>query len=188
MFQPDRNCFGEGFCLYVKDIIASKQLNSHKENIDEEEICLEINIRKRKWLIIGKYKLPSQNNSLFLENLSNNLSTYLKDYDNILLLGDFNVTPENTNLQHFTYSFNLENLIHEATCFKGLPSCVDLIVTNRKPYFKNTFVTATGISDFYKLTTVSLKSQVLKAPAKPKFYGNYKNFDEDNFNKDLKKN
>ena len=41
---------------------------------------------------------PSQDDSLFSENLSNNLSTYLKDYDNILLLGDFSVTTENTNL------------------------------------------------------------------------------------------
>ena len=30
MFWRDRICFGGGFCLYVKDSIASKQLNSHK--------------------------------------------------------------------------------------------------------------------------------------------------------------
>ena len=42
------------------------------------------------------------------------------------------------------------------------------------------------MSDFHKLTAVSLKFQVLKAPAKCKFCRNYKNFDEDNFNKDLK--
>ena len=47
--------------LSVKDSIASKQLNSYKENI-------------------GTYKPPSQNDSLFLENLSNNLSSY---YENI---------------------------------------------------------------------------------------------------------
>ena len=41
------------------------------------------------------------------------------------------------------------------------------------------------MSEFHKLTTVSLKSNVLKAPAKRKFYRNCKNFDEDNFNKDL---
>ena len=42
------------------------------------------------------------------------------------------------------------------------------------------------MSDFHKLTAVSLKSQVLKAPTKHKFYRKYKKFDEDNFNKDLK--
>ena len=186
MFRRDSNCFGGGLCLYVKDRIASKQLNSHKENTNTEAIYLEINIRKRKWLIIGTYKPPSQNNSLFLENLPNNLSTYLKGYDNILLQGDFNMTPENTNLQHFTDSSNLENLIHEAACSTGLPSCIDLIITYRKPYFKNTCVTTTGMSDFHKLIAVSLKSQVLKAPAKRKFYRNYKNFDGDNFNRHLK--
>ena len=186
MFRRDRNCFGGGLCLYVKDSIASKQLNSHKENIHVEAIYLEIYIRKRKWLIIGTYKPPSQRDSIFLENLLNNLYTYLKDYDNILLLGDFNMTPENTNVQHFPDSFNLENLIHESTCFKGLPNCIGLIITNRKPYLKNISVTATGLSDFRKQTAVSLKSQVLKALAKRKFYRNYKKFDKDNFNKDLK--
>ena len=186
IFRRDRNCFGGGICLYVKNSIASKQLTSHIENIDVESIYLEINVRKRKWLIISTYKPPTQNDPLFSENLSNNLSTYLKDYDNILLLGDFNMTPENINLQHFTDSFNLENLIHEGTCFKGLPSCIDLIIINRKPYFKNTSVTTTVTLNFHKLTAVSLKSQVLKAPAKHKFYRSYKNFDEDNFNKNLK--
>ena len=42
------------------------------------------------------------------------------------------------------------------------------------------------MSNFHKLTAVSLKFQVLKAPAKPKFYRNCKTFDEGNFNKDLK--
>ena len=36
---------------------------------------------------------PSQSNSILLENLSNNLSTYLKDYDNILLLGNLGLRP-----------------------------------------------------------------------------------------------
>ena len=95
------------------------------------------------------------------------------------------MTPKNTNLHHFTNSFNLENLIHETTCFKELSSRIDLIITSRKSSFKNICVTATGMSDFHKLTAASLKSKVLKAPPKRKFYRNYKNFDEDNFIKDL---
>ena len=86
---------------------------------------------------------------------------------------------ENTNLQHFADSFNLNNLIHEATCFKGLPSCIDLVITNRKPYLKNNCVAATEMSDFQK-------SQVMKVLTKHKFYRNYKNFDKDGFNKVLK--
>ena len=74
MFRRNRNYFGGGLYLFVKDSIASKQLNSHNANINEEAIYLEINILKRKRLIIGTYKPPNQNHSLCLENLLNNFS------------------------------------------------------------------------------------------------------------------
>ena len=185
MFRKDRNRFGGGLCVYVRENIASSQLCLHSD-IETEAIYLEINIRLRKWLLVGLYKPPNQNNSLFLEKMSKNLSIYLDSYENITLLGDFNMTPEDKNLQNFVDCFSLENLINEPTCFKGNPSCIDLIITNRKSYFKSTCVTVTGISDFHKLTAVSLKSQILKAPPKIKYYRNYKSFDENKFKEDLK--
>ena len=60
---------------------------------------------------------------LLLENMSKNLSRYLDSYENITLLGDFNMIPEGKNLQQFTDTFSLEHLINEPTCFKGSPSC-----------------------------------------------------------------
>ena len=143
-------------CLDKAELdITSKQLNFHLDK-ETEAIYLEINIRSRKWLIVGLYKPPSQNNSLFLENMSKNLSRYLDSYENITLLGDFNINPEDKNL-HFVNTFSLEHLINEPTCFKGSLSCIDLIITNRKSYFKNTCVTVTGISNFGKLMALSLK-------------------------------
>ena len=84
MFARDRNCFGGGHCLYVKDSIVFKELTLHRENIDTAVIDLEINIRTRKRLIIDTYKPLSQNDSLCSENMSKNLYAYLylKDYDN----------------------------------------------------------------------------------------------------------
>ena len=184
MFRPDRNGSGGGLCIYVKETIAAKKLNLHLD-IDNEAIFLEINIRSRKWLIVGLYKPPIQNNSLFLERISKNISQYLDSYENIPLLGDFNMTPEEKNLQNFTDTFTLDNLINEPTCFKGNSHCTDLILTNRKCYFKNTCVTETGVSDFHKLTAVSLKSHILKSPPKVKHFRNYKSFDENAFNEDL---
>ena len=90
------------------------------------------------------------------------------------MLGDFKMTPEDKNMQLFSDSFNLENLIKEATCFKGSPSCIDLIITNRKPYCKKTCLIETGLSDFHKLTAVSVKSQILRTPPKRKLYRDYK--------------
>ena len=120
---------------------------------------------------------PSQNNFLFLENISRNFSRYLDSYENITLLGDFNMTAEDKNLQDFTDTFSLEHLINEQNCFKGSPGCTDLIITNRKPNFKNTCVTVTGISHYHKFTAVTWKSQILKAPPKIKAYTDTLNHD-----------
>ena len=96
------------------------------------------------------------------------------------------MTPEDKNLQLFANHFHLEHLIKKSICFKGSPSFIDLIITNRKAYFKKAYIIETGISDFYKLTAVSWKSQILKAPPKPKLYRDYKATDENSFNNDLK--
>lgn len=160
VFRRDKNCFGGGLCLYFKVNITSKQLNLHTET---EAIYLEVNIRRGECLIVGLFKPPNQKNTSFLEQISKLHSIYLDSYENITLLGNSNMTPVDKILQHFTDCSIPENLINEPTCFKGNSSCMDFIITNRKSYFKNTFVTITGISDFRKLTAVSLKSQILKA-------------------------
>ena len=170
--------------MYVNANIPVKQLNSCTD--DSETIFLEINLRLRKWLIVGAYKPPDQYKPVFLESLSKSLSIYLDTYENVILLGDFNLTLEDKNSQLFADSFNLEYLTKKPTCFKGSPSCIDPIMTNRKAYFKKAGVLETGISDFLKLTAVSIKSQILKAPPKRKLAKDYKAFDENSFNNDLK--
>ena len=52
LFRQDMNFFGGGLCMYVKENIASKQLNLHLGK-ETEAIYLEINKRLRKWLIVG---------------------------------------------------------------------------------------------------------------------------------------
>ena len=89
-------------------------------------------------------------------------------------------------MQLFADFFNVEHLIKKRTCLKRSFSCTDLITTNRKVYFKKVCILGTGISDFHKLTAVNLKSQILKAPPKRKLYRDYKAFDENSFNNDLK--
>ena len=57
--------------------------------------------------------------SVFLESLSKRLSIYLDTY---VILLDFNMTPEDKNLQFFANFFNLKHLIKKPTCFKGFTS------------------------------------------------------------------
>ena len=58
---------------------------------------------------------PSQSFSkTFVGKLSNQLNDIRTSYD-ILLLGDFNMTPEDLKLQVFCDTHDLENLIKEPT-------------------------------------------------------------------------
>ena len=73
---------------------------------------------------------------MFIERLSNQLNDLHTSYGNILLLGDFNMTPEDLKLQVFCDTHDIENLIKVPTCFKGKnPTCIDLILTNQKAAF-----------------------------------------------------
>ena len=62
------------------------------QKMDSETLFLEVNLRLRKWQIVGAYKPSDQSKSLFLESLFKGLSIYLDIYENVILLGDFNMT------------------------------------------------------------------------------------------------
>ena len=70
-----------------------------------------MDLRKRKWLAIGIYKLPQSCSKMFIEKLSNQLTDLHTSYDNILLLGDFNMTAEDLKQQVFCGTHDLKNLL-----------------------------------------------------------------------------
>ena len=103
---------------------------------DIELFLLEISVKSCKWLILGLYKPPSLNETYFLEALSKILGKLTCQYENIILIGDFNLTVENNNLENFMSTFDLECLIKKPTCFQSInPRCIDLILTNKKKPF-----------------------------------------------------
>ena len=85
------------------------------------------------------------------------------EYENVMLIGDFNLTVENKKLEVFVNTFDLECLIKKHTCFQSTsPSCIDLILTNKKEYFKNPNVLEVGISDHHSLIVTTSRSQLVK--------------------------
>ena len=89
----------------------------HYQNIegvpDDCDITLiEFSIKTRKWLCIGLYKPPSQNDKYFLDNLSLILNKLTCQFDNFILMGDFNLYVEDKNLKAFMSTFDMECLIN----------------------------------------------------------------------------
>ena len=63
----DRNRNGGGIIIFVREDIPSKMLQKHKLPQYIEGMFTELNFRKIKWLSIGMYRLPSQNDSTILK-------------------------------------------------------------------------------------------------------------------------
>ena len=94
--------------------------------------------------------------------------------------------PSDSILETFMQCHNLFNLVKSNTCFKGRGSCVDLILANRKFCFKNSSVFETGLSDHHHLIYSMLKTAFKKEDSKRLIYRDYKNFNNEYFQNDLK--
>ena len=93
--------------------------------------------------------------------------------------------PSHMQLSAFMEHYNYYNLIKNNTCFKGDGSCIDLILTDRRYFFKNTSSFETGISDNHHLIYSMLKTTFEKEETKKVTYRNYKQFQVENLEKDL---
>ena len=127
----DINHRSSGLLVHIKASLPAKILKKFKLPINIQRIPFEINLRKEKWLFVSIYKTPSQSNQYFVDILGGLLDFYSQDYDNKVILGDFNLEPSNPSIVSFMNNQNLFNLVKSNTCFKGKGSCIDLILTNR---------------------------------------------------------
>ena len=175
-----------GLLVYIKSHLPSRLLKNFDIPSNIQIIPFELNLRKEKWMFMCIYRPPSQNKQYFLEKLSEIIDHFSSIYDNYIILGDFNMEPSDSILKTFMQSHNLFNLIKSNTCFKGRGSCIDLILTNRKFCFKNSSTFETGLSDHHHLIYSMLKTTFKKEDSKRLIYRDYKNFNNEYFQNDLK--
>ena len=94
-----------------------------------------------------------------LNTISRKLNELCLKYENFILIGDFNSEMTEESMQIFCDTYNLKSLVKEPICFKNVekPSCIDLILTNTIKSFQNICVLETGLSDFHKLNSTTIK-------------------------------
>ena len=110
---------------------------------------------------------------------------YSKSFENIILIGDFNVEISDSHMNSFCAIYHLKSLIKKPTCYKNpeKPTCTDLILTNSPRQFQATLTLETGLSDFHKITVAAFKSEFPHQKPKMISYRNYKQFDRNDFEK-----
>ena len=88
-------------------------------------MAFEPHQRKRKWLLLGIYKLPSQNDIEFLNRTSSIIGYYLRIYENILAMVESKLSFDKSHLEAFIQAYDF---IKKPTCYQSnTPSCIDLI-------------------------------------------------------------
>ena len=144
---------------------------------------MEISLRKQKWLICCSYNPSKYNIIKHIEPLSKSTDLFSYNYENVLLMGDFNAGLDNAVLKDFCNLYNLTSLINKATCYKNPnnPSCIDLLLTNFPKNFQNSSVIETGLSDFHKMVVTVMKTNFRKLEPKIINYRNYRYFSNDRF-------
>ena len=84
---------GGGLLMYVNDNIPSRKLTEYSLPADIEIMCVELNLKKQKWIVIGIYRPTKMNEKYFLDHLSRVVDFYSKAYDRVLIMSDFNSEP-----------------------------------------------------------------------------------------------
>ena len=191
--RRDRDKNGGGLIEFVRKGFITKRLKDYETQICET-ICSEFTVSKKKWICSSVYRPPSYNNLIiFFEELTRSVSKSLNTYDNIIVMGDFNIDiNKNEAIGHdkldvFCNTLNLTNLVKSDTCFtNNHKSTIDLFLTNKPRSFQFTSVTETGLRDYHRLITTFMKSYFSRLKSKIIHYHNFKRFDEQKFIDDVK--
>ena len=89
--------------MYVRDDIPCKLIPMRNSTI--EDFFIELKLRKKKWLLCCSSNPHRRFISNHLIDIGRNLDLLSTNYDNIILLGDFNAEVENNFLKEFCERF-----------------------------------------------------------------------------------
>ena len=103
----------------------------------------EMNLQKKKSLLCCSCNPKKNAIKSHLEPLLHKrLALYSSKYENFIVLGDFNVGMDNSDMTLFCDACDLKCLIKEPTCYRNLenPSYIDHILTNNPKCFHSSCV------------------------------------------------
>ena len=175
-----------GLLLFAREDLPFRKLDCPVVKDEIQCIVSELNLRKQKWLVLSIYRNPKQRIKYFLEEITNILDFYSKEYENLIIMGDFNEEVVQTDLSNFMSNFKLFNLIKQPTCYKSSDGkCIDLILTNKNRSFQKSNSFETGISDHHHLIYTMFRLTYEKSPPQIVHYRTFRNFSLDSFRSDL---
>ena len=147
-YRKDITVRSGGLLVYANGDIPSRMISIGDCSSSIQILPAEMNLQKQKWLVVAIYTAPSQCKSYFITELTKVLDKCRSNFENSVLLGDFNMEPANQEMTTFMSDNDFINIIKSNTCFKtSTGTCIDLILTNKPKSFQKQ-VSATTTCSF----------------------------------------
>lgn len=197
LYRKDRNKFGGGVALYIKNNFVSKlrqDLMSH----DLEIVWIQLQPVYGKSVLVGCVYRPPNANILYSQQICEMLEKVSEENKEIFLLGDMNINWFDTQcsvrkeIGSICSACNLTQIIMVPTRVKvnvagvKTSSCIDHSYTNVPELCSNIISVPVGFSD-HNLVGVTRKIKLLKTAQNFTFKRLFRNLNVDNFTVILKR-
>ena len=97
-YRLDKNANGCGILLYKKEDIPPTLLSS---DLSTEAFFVEMILKRKIWLLCTSYNPKKSLIANHLHCIDRNLESQLRQYENVVLMGDFNVEPNHATMEKF---------------------------------------------------------------------------------------
>ena len=104
-FRLDRTAKGGRIFLYIREDIPGKYIKKITLNNSFEKFSVGLTLRSKKWLLGSSYNHHEENIASHLSNVSAALDKLCADYENLILLDDFNVEVQEKNISDFMSTY-----------------------------------------------------------------------------------
>ena len=179
--RRDPNEFGGGVAAFVRT----------DRNAADWIFFYEVKINEIKWAFLCIYRLPSQSNDIFSQELFKCLDKCSTLYDNHIPFGamiyDMLSVNKSKPLIEIMELFDYKNIISDATCFKKgcTPTLNDIILTNASKKCMKSLNFPTGISDCHNFISTVINSNIAKDEMSKFEYRSLRGFNQEQFLSDL---
>ena len=188
ILRQDRNAYGGGLLAFVRSDIPHRRCpDMEKNEYGIEILAIEVCVKRKKVLFVCLYK-PPKIDAISLTNTLENISNLSQGkFNTTYLLGDMNIDMLKVPnaLSKFVDIYGFKSMIKDATCFKGTPSCLDVIITDKPGCISGTLNFNPGLSDFHHCTLAATKTHAPIFEPRVIMYRSYKHFDEKQFLTDI---
>jgi len=191
LYRNDRTSHAGGIMSYIRSDIPHSRLPDYEISLDfVESLAFKLVINKENWLLLGIYRSPCSDITVFIPSLTKILELAQTSFKQIIIIGDlnFNLTQK-TPLHDVCDQFSLKNVIKGFTCYKNVnnPSLIDVCLVNNSRRFVKSFnlLQDSGFSDFHSLIRVITKLHFYIFKPRDIIYRSMKNFNQVEFDSAL---